>query len=215
MLSIVATPIGNLKDITFRAVETLKDADYILCEDTRHSRKLLDAYDIKTPLKSFHKFSEAKHEEKVIADLKEGKRVALISDAGTPLISDPGSRLVKRCVAEGLPVTPVPGPCAAITALSASGLDCDRFLFVGFLPKKAGGLKRELEKIMQGDATAIAYESAKRIHKVLKIIEEIDPDYPLVIARELTKKFEEFRRGNASQLLTQNFKGELVILFTK
>lgn len=212
MLYLVATPIGNLKDITYRAVEILRDCDYILCEDTRHSRTLMREYEIDTPLKSFHKFSEAKKEDAIIQDLKNGLTIALISDAGTPCISDPGSRLVRRCIDEEIQPQPVPGPCAAVAALIGSGKETERFQFVGFLPKKQGRLLRELTEYLEAPYTTICYESAKRIHKVLKLIDEAAPSHEIVIARELTKKYEEFRRGTAKELMEQSFKGELVIL---
>lgn len=136
MLFLVATPIGNLSDITFRAIETLKSCDYILCEDTRHSRPLLTHYDIQKPLKSFHKFNEALKEDHIIKDLQDGMKIALVSDAGTPGISDPGLKLVQRCREEGIDVVAIPGACAAIIALSCSGFDTNRFQFFGFLPKK-------------------------------------------------------------------------------
>lgn len=217
MLFLVATPIGNLEDITFRAINTLKTCDYILCEDTRHSGRLLKHYEITKPLKSFHKFNEAKREEMLVTDLKAGLHVALISDAGTPCLSDPGSRLVARCVREGIQVIPIPGACAAISALIASGFDTDAFRFYGFLPKKQGQLTTQLKKILEDQTTAICYESPHRILKVLKILAELDPECPVVIARELTKKFEEFIRGTAQAILTtystKTFKGELVVLF--
>jgi 16S rRNA (cytidine1402-2'-O)-methyltransferase len=138
MLYLVATPIGNLGDFSFRAIETLKSSDYILCEDTRRSRQLLNHFDIQKPLKSYHKFKEMAALSSIITDLQDGKTISLISDAGTPCIADPGSRLVKRCVELGIPVISIPGACAAIVALTSSGLDTDRFQFFGFLPRKAG-----------------------------------------------------------------------------
>lgn len=216
MLYLVATPIGNLEDITFRALNTLRYCDYILCEDTRHSGRLLKHFEITKPLKSFHKFNEAKREEMLISDLKSGINVAMISDAGTPCLSDPGSRLVARCAQEGITVVPIPGPCAAIAALTASGFNTDNFHFYGFLPKKSGQLTTKLQLILAGSATAICYESPHRILKVLKILAELDPECPVVIARELTKKFEQFHRGSSLSLLQSCTlkppKGELVLL---
>lgn len=218
MLFLVATPIGNLEDITLRALNTLKSCDYILCEDTRHSGRLLKHFEITKPLKSFHKFNEAKREEMLISDLKSGMTVALISDAGTPCLSDPGSRLVARCVNEGIIVTPIPGACAAIAALIASGFPTDTFSFHGFLPKKQGQLTSRLKLILETPVTAICYESPHRIAKVLKILAELDPECPVVIARELTKKFEQFLRGTALTLLhsctLKPPKGELVLLIS-
>ncbi len=216
MLYLVATPIGNLSDITYRAVEILKSCDYILCEDTRHSLHLLQHYSIQKPLKSFHKFSEASKEDEVITDLKNGRIIALISDAGTPGISDPGTRLVQRCVQEGVTVQSIPGACAAITALSASGLDTDIFQFIGFLPKKKQELRSLLQEIGAYKGTTVCYESPNRLEEVLKTIDELFPDKNLVVARELTKKFEEIQRGNASALLKywedKDIKGEIVLL---
>lgn len=216
MLYLVATPIGNLADMTYRAVEVLKSCDYILCEDTRHSLPLLKRYEIQKPLRSLHKFNEAAREEQVLADLREGKIVGLISDAGTPGIADPGSRMVVRCVEEGLDVQAVPGPCAAIVALTASGLDTERFQFVGFLPKKKGELKMLLGEVLNYRGTTVCYESPHRIEESLREIAEIAPTRKIVIARELTKRFEEFLRGTAGELLGmlegRSLKGEITLL---
>lgn len=216
MLFLVATPIGNLQDITFRAIETLKNSDYILCEDTRHSLTLLKHYGVEKPLKSFHKFSEVAKEDFVIEDLKSGKQVALISDAGTPGISDPGALIVKRCAEENIPVTSIPGPCAAITALTCSGLDTNLFQFFGFLPKKTKELKSTLGSILDYSGTTICYESPFRLLEVLKTLVELSPNRPIVICRELTKKFEEIKRGTAEELITHfeahPLKGEIVLL---
>jgi 16S rRNA (cytidine1402-2'-O)-methyltransferase len=218
VLYLVATPIGNLKDITFRAIEALQSADYILCEDTRHSLILLKHYNIQKPLVSFHKFNEAAKEDAIMHDLAEGKTICLISDAGTPGISDPGSRLVKRCITEGIKLSVIPGPCAAITALCISGLDTDHFQFYGFLPKQSGALKKALEEILKYPFTTICYESPERIRKVLETILSLDADRQLVVGRELTKKFEEVLRGKAEELLhlyaEKKFKGEIVLLFS-
>lgn len=218
MLYLVATPIGNLKDITYRAVETLNSCDYILCEDTRHSQILLKHYNIQKPLKSFHKFSEASKEEQIIQDLLENKNICLISDAGTPGISDPGTRLVKRCVELGIPVSTIPGPCAAVAALSISGLDTDCFQFYGFLPKSDKALKEILLEILSSQSTSICYESPERIARVLETIHKMDAERHLVIGREITKKFEEFLRGTAQQILNhqgeKKFKGEIVLMFS-
>lgn len=216
MLYLVATPIGNLKDITFRAVEVLGSCSLILCEDTRHSRKLAGHYAISTPLKSFHKFNEAKMETAVINLLKKGESIALVSDAGTPGISDPGARLVKLCRENNLAVTSIPGPCAAIAALTISGLDTGRFQFVGFLPKKKGELKQKLQECCSYPGTTIAYESPHRLKNVLKAIHEIAPSHPLAVGRELTKIYEEMRFGCAAELLKHwlenEVKGEIVLL---
>ncbi len=218
MLYLVGTPIGNLGDISYRAVMTLDFCDYILCEDTRHSRPMLSHYGISKPLKSFHKFSEASKEDKIILDLLNGKNIALITDAGTPGISDPGTRLVKRCQDEGFSVTAVPGACAAILALTLSGLDTERFQFFGFLPKKTGELKKNLIEILLYTGTTVCYETANRLPKTLKQIDELNHERIVVVARELTKKFEEVRQGTPSELLkywkSHPLKGEIVLLIS-
>jgi 16S rRNA (cytidine1402-2'-O)-methyltransferase len=216
VLYLVATPIGNLKDITLRAIETLHSCDYILCEDTRHSLILLKHISIQKPLVSFHRFSEASKEDQVIQDLISGKTICLISDAGTPGISDPGARLVQRCAKEEIEVIPIPGACAAITAICASGLNTDRFQFVGFLPRQTNALKNTLKEILLYPAATISYESPERIEKVLRLIHELAPNRQIVIGRELTKKFEEFLRGTAKSILDEHgekkFKGEIVLM---
>lgn len=218
MLYLVATPIGNLADITFRAIEILKSCDYILCEDTRHSRTLLSHYGIEKSLKSFHKFSETSQEAGLISDLKQGLHLALITDAGTPGISDPGTRLVQACVEEKIPVVAIPGACAAITALSCSGMTTERFQFVGFLPRKEGALRTSLLDILSYPGTTVTYESPNRIENVLKCLDSLATDRKLTIARELTKKFEELIRGTASEILHQwhdrSIKGEIVLLIS-
>lgn len=219
MLYVVATPIGNLSDITFRAIDTLKSCDYILCEDTRHSKVLLSHYEISKPLHSFHKFSEAAKQDKILDDLNNGLNICLISDAGTPGISDPGMKLVQACTENGIPVTPIPGPCAAITALCCSGLNTEKFQFIGFLPKKAGELKRALQDILPYDGTTVCYESPSRLIDVLECLQELAPERLLVVARELTKKFEELRRGVASELIKlwkdTTVKGEIVLMIAQ
>lgn len=219
MLYLVATPIGNLSDITYRAVETLQTCDYILCEDTRHSTILLRKYEIRKPLVSYHKFNESFRRDRILEDLTAGKHIALISDAGTPGISDPGADIVALCVEKGLPVTAVPGPCAAIQALSCSGLGTDQFQFLGFLSRKEGEIKQSLLQILSYPGTTVCYESPHRIITVLELIQEIDPLRQLVVARELTKKFEEIVRGTAGELLSywkdDPVKGEIVLLFSK
>lgn len=219
MLYIVATPIGNLSDISFRAVKVLQECHYILCEDTRHSLPLLAHYSIVKPLKSFHKFCEASKQEAIIHDLLQGNTIALISDAGTPGISDPGSKLIQACKEKDIPVVPIPGPCAAITALSGSGLDMDRFQFCGFLPKKSQELRRTLQEILPYPGTTICYESPNRLLEVLAILHELAPQRLLVVARELTKKFEEIRRGTAECLLDywkiHPLKGEIVLMISR
>ncbi|MFI0434247.1 MAG: 16S rRNA (cytidine(1402)-2'-O)-methyltransferase [Parachlamydiaceae bacterium] len=216
MLYLVATPIGNLTDITFRAVELLKNCDYILCEDTRHSGILLNHYGIHQPLKSFHKFNETFRTDSVLEDLRLGKVICLISDAGTPGICDPGSALVKICVEHNIPVSAAPGPCAAIHALICSGLETERFQFYGFLGRKESELKKDIQSILHYCGTTICYESPHRLLNTLDVINKMQPERLLVIGRELTKKFEEIVRGKALTLIEhwQNhpLKGELVLL---
>ncbi len=218
MLYLVATPIGNLADISFRAVDTLKKCDYILCEDTRHSHILLDHYGIQTSLKSFHRFNEVSAEDAIIVDLKEGKSIALISDAGTPLISDPGHKIVMRCQNDGIAITAIPGPCAVIEALILSGFPAEQFQFIGFLPKKEKELQMTLSQALFYPGTTIAYESPHRIEETLKQIACIAPERKLSLARELTKIHEEILRGTSVELL-EHFKknplrGELVLLIS-
>lgn len=202
-----------------RALELLRASDYILCEDTRHSLKLLSHYDIQKPLRSYHQHNEQYKLTEVIEDLKAGKTIALISDAGTPGISDPGTILVKACREQGLDVQGIPGACAAILALSASGLDTDRFQFMGFLPRKAGELKTCLQEALVYPGTTIFYESPQRIETTLKQIHELSPKRPLAIARELTKRHEEHLSGTAEQLLARwtddETKGEFVLMISK
>lgn len=216
MLYLVATPIGNLSDMTFRSIEILKSVDYILCEDTRHSLSLLRHYAIHKPLKSYHKFSSANREQEIVEDLCGGKNIALISDAGTPGISDPGAQLVKACIEKGIIVSSIPGACAVITALSCSGLDTDRFQFCGFLPRKAGELRHLLNEMLLYPGTSICYESPLRLDHTLKCLQELSPERQFAICRELTKKHEEIHRGSAQELLEQwkegRFRGEIVLL---
>lgn len=218
MLYLVATPIGNLKDITLRALEILKECDYILCEDTRYTAILLKHFEIKKPLESFHKFNEKLKENKIILDLKNGLTVALVSDAGTPGISDPGAKLVQACIQEEIQVTSIPGPCAAVVALSCSGLASDRFQFFGFLPRKAGELKTVLQEILTYPSTTVCYESPHRLLKVLEAIHQLAPERRLVVARELTKKHEELNRGTALEQInhfqSNVLKGEIVLLIS-
>lgn len=218
MLYLIATPIGNLQDISFRALETLKICDYILCEDTRHSRILLQHYEINKPLVSFHKFSEASKESEVLDDLKKGLNIALISDAGTPGIADPGTRLVQKCHELELPVSAVPGPCAAVMALTLSGFDTDRFQFIGFLPRKNEELREALLEIFNYPGTSVAYESPQRLIDTLLAVKAIDSKKEVAIARELTKKFEQIQKGSVDELLafwqSHEVKGELVLIFS-
>lgn len=212
MFYLIPTPIGNLGDLTYRAQEVMQECAYLLCEDTRHSRRLLNAYNIDVPLKSYHKFNEASRIEHVLADLKRGLHIGLLSDAGTPTISDPGERLVAACHEAGLPVSPLPGPCAAITALSASGLPCARFQFLGFLTKKKEKRKKVLAEALAYPGTTIFYESPHRIVSTLEMLAELDPTRTVVIARELTKKFETIVRGTPEELAALTLKGEIVVM---
>lgn len=218
MLYLVATPIGNLGDITYRAVETLKRVSCVLCEDTRHTRQLFDRYAITTQMRSFHRFNEASREQVVLDELRQGLDIALVSDAGTPGIADPGSRLVARCIAEALPVTALPGACAAVVALSSSGLDTSRFQFFGFLPRQAGALRTAFAELLAYSGTTICYESPHRLIDTLKLLQELAPLRQIAIARELTKKFEQLSLGTPTQLLQlwagRQVKGEIVLLIS-
>lgn len=218
MLYLISTPIGNLGDFSFRSVETLKKCDYILCEDTRHSRGLLNHYEIQVPLHAFHKFNEAKAEERVIEDLKKGMTIALISDAGTPLIADPGQELVARCQKEGIAVSAIPGACAIVDALVLSGLAPCPFQFIGFLPKKEKELHEVLSKIIFYQGTSIAYESPHRIEETLSALQQLAPERKLCIARELTKLHEECLIGTPGELIAHFQKhpprGEIVLLIS-
>ncbi|QRN04991.1 16S rRNA (cytidine(1402)-2'-O)-methyltransferase [Legionella sp. MW5194] len=219
-LYIVATPIGNLDDISLRAINTLKQVDTVLAEDTRHSGKLLHALGIDKPLISHHAHNEGRHSENLIAALLNGKSFALISDAGTPLISDPGFELVRQARAHGIEVVPIPGPCAVITALSAAGVPCDTFTFLGFLPAKQQARREQLKTISRSLHTTVIYESTHRIHDCIDDIEEVfGPDYAFVLAKELTKAFEQFIHAHAPAirqwLMEDNArsKGEFVLIF--
>lgn len=215
-LYIVATPIGNLEDITFRAVRILKEADLIAAEDTRHSRKLLSHFGISRPLTSYFDHNKELKGSYLLEKLAEGLSVALISDAGTPCISDPGYQLVRDAVAAGITVVPIPGPSAAITALSASGLPTDRFTFEGFLPSRQGKRRERLALLKDGEGVLIFYESPNRLLATLADMVEIFGDREAVVARELTKIHEEFVRGRLSQVAERyregKVRGEVVIL---
>lgn len=215
-LYLVPTPLGALKDITLNALDVLAACDYILCEDTRCSRVLLDHYKIQTPTRSYHKLNEAASEEALVNDLRQGLRIALISDAGTPGLADPGERLVARCIQEELFVTALPGPCACITALVQSGLSTSRFQFVGFLPKKTHACRKLLAELLEYPGTTVCYETPHRLCAVLSLCEELAPKRQLVVLREMTKKFEERQIGTPSDLLKvweeRAVKGEIVLL---
>ena len=211
---LVATPIGNLKDITYRAIETLNFVDIIYCEDTRTSLKLLNHYSIKKPLKSVHLFNEKEIAEEIVNTALQGQNVAVISDAGLPIISDPGSLVVKLAVEKDVDVVPIPGANAALTALIASGIDATKFLFVGFLNHKVTKKKEELKKLVNNEATIILYEAPHKLLDTLNILNELYSDRQIVLARELTKLHEEFLRGTPKEILeiAENLKGEMVII---
>jgi 16S rRNA (cytidine1402-2'-O)-methyltransferase len=215
-LYLVGTPIGNLEDITFRAIRILKEADQIACEDTRHSLKLLNHYDIHKPLVSYHEHNELTRAPELVLAMEQGAKVALVSDAGTPLVSDPGHRLVTLCLRHKIPVIPVPGPSALLASLSASGLPNEEFLFVGFLPARGAERKRALERLRIEDRTIIFYESPHRIEETLVDAREILGDRHACLAREVTKLHEEFRRGTLSEisasLLERPARGEITLL---
>jgi 16S rRNA (cytidine1402-2'-O)-methyltransferase len=215
-LYIVATPIGNLEDITLRAKRILGEVDLIAAEDTRHTRKLLSHLDIHTPLTSFSQHHEKGKSHKVVEMLKEGKDVALVSDAGTPCISDPGYPLLIAALDEGIDVVPVPGTSAVITALSAAGLPTDRFTFIGFLPEKPGKRKKVLEGLADYDHTLVFYLSKWKAEKQIAEMLEILGDREAVLARELTKIHEQFLRGSlssiAASLASNPPKGEIVLI---
>lgn len=212
----VPTPIGNLEDITLRAIRTLREASRIACEDTRHTGRLLKALGIENRLLSLHAHNENQRAERVIESLRSGESIALVSDAGSPAISDPGVRLVRQVLDAGFPVEGLPGACAAITALIASGLPTDEFHFVGFLPVKSGRRNRELERLQNLPTTLVLYESTYRIEKLIGELEARFPLQPVVVARELTKKYENFYRGTPSIVLEAmkqgSLKGEFVVL---
>lgn len=212
-LYIVATPIGSLKDITIRALEVLSGVDIVLCEDTRHSAKLLNAYGIKAKLMPYHDHNGENMRPYVVDKLREGLSLALISDAGTPLIADPGFKLVRDLAKEGFTVTPIAGASALITALSVAGLPTDCFLFDGFLPSKQQARLTRLEKLKSIDATLVFYESANRLNETLQDALSILGEREAVVARELTKMHEELRRGTLSTLITEDdLKGEIVLI---
>ncbi|MDX1824392.1 MAG: 16S rRNA (cytidine(1402)-2'-O)-methyltransferase [Thiohalomonadales bacterium] len=218
-LYVVATPIGNLGDMTQRAIEVLRDATLIAAEDTRHTRQLLQQFDITTECTALHEHNERKVTAGILMRLAQGDSIALVSDAGTPLLSDPGFHLVREAVAQGLTVIPVPGPSAVMTALSAGGLPTDRFCFEGFLPSKTTARCRRLEALQQVTSTLVFFEAPHRILATLQDMQTIfGAERKVVLARELTKRFETFLRGNLAELLhtvsadENQQKGEMVIL---
>jgi 16S rRNA (cytidine1402-2'-O)-methyltransferase len=215
-LYLVATPIGNLEDITLRALRTLKECDVVAAEDTRRTGQLLKHFGIARPMVSYFQFNEARRSEEIIERLRRGEKVALVTDAGSPGISDPGERVVRAARAAGLRVEPVPGPCALVAALTASGLPAEEFHFIGFLPHKSGQRRRELERLKGFAGTLVLYESPYRIEKLMGELKEVFPGRTVVLARELTKKFEEYLRGTPEELLEvvqkRRLKGEFVVL---
>jgi 16S rRNA (cytidine1402-2'-O)-methyltransferase len=215
-LYLVATPIGNLEDISARALRTLRECDMVAAEDTRHTGLLLRHFGISRPLISIFRFNEARRSEEILERLERGERIALVTDAGSPGVSDPGERVVRAALGRGFRVEPIPGPCALIAALTGSGLPCDEFHFAGFLPHKSGQRRRRLEALRGVPGTLVLYESPFRIERLLEELHGLMPEREVVIARELTKKFEEYLRGKAADLLARirerPLKGELVVL---
>jgi 16S rRNA (cytidine1402-2'-O)-methyltransferase len=212
-LVVCPTPIGNLEDVTLRVLSALREADVVACEDTRRTRVLLDRYGVAARLVSYHEHNEERRAAELVERLREGQVVALVSDAGMPLVSDPGYVLVRACVGAGLPVEVLPGPSAAITALVASGLPADEWRFAGFLPRKKGELRRTLS---EPGGTLVAFESPRRLPATLALLAELDPDRQAAVCRELTKAHEEVVRGSAAELAERYAgrppKGEVVLV---
>jgi 16S rRNA (cytidine1402-2'-O)-methyltransferase len=212
-LVVCPTPIGNLEDVTLRVLSALRDADLVACEDTRRTRTLLDRYGVKAKLVSYHEHNEAKRAPELVGRMSEGATVALVSDAGMPLVSDPGYVLVRACVAAGLPVEVLPGPSAALAALVASALPSDRWRFAGFLPRKQGELRRVLS---EEGGTLVAFEAPGRVPATLAVLAEIDPGREVAVCRELTKVHEEVVRGTAAELAARYEgappRGEVVLV---
>ncbi|MCX6976646.1 MAG: 16S rRNA (cytidine(1402)-2'-O)-methyltransferase [Verrucomicrobia bacterium] len=218
MLTLIPTPIGNLGDITLRAIESLQNADLIACEDTRHSGNLLRHLKISKPLVSYHEHNEARRTAELLEDLANGKKIALISDAGMPGISDPGHRLLRACIERGLPYTILPGPSAVLTALIGSGFPAEQFFYGGFLPVKSGGRERDLRAAAAREVTSVFFESPHRLLKSLAVCAQFFPQQKICVARELSKQFEEYRIGFPPDLLAhysaKSVKGEIVLLIT-
>ena len=213
-LYIVATPIGNLEDITLRAIRILKEVDMIAAEDTRHTLKLLNHLEISKPLISYHRHNEDIKTDILIKKLQQGKQIALVSDAGTPGICDPGEEVIKKCIKEDIPVVPIPGACAMINALICSGLDTKEFVFIGFLPLNKKNRKEKLEEIKNITKTIILYEAPHKLDTTLKDLKEIIGDRKIILARELTKIHEEYIRENIDILIerAKELKGEIVLI---
>lgn len=219
-LYVVSTPIGNLEDITLRALRILREADVVACEDTRQTQKLLDHLAVETKTLSYHEHNEAARTRQLVRRLRDGENVALVTDAGTPLVSDPGYRLVRAAIDARIPVVPIPGASAALSALAAAGLATDEFRFCGFLSPKSGQRRRKLEALAPETCTLVFYEAPHRILDTLSDVEEIMGTRPVVVARELTKLHEEFLRGTAAEIRTQlaarpSVKGEITLLIGK
>ncbi len=218
MLYVVGTPIGNLDDITLRALQVLKAVDLIAAEDTRHSGNLLRHFEIRKPLVSLHEHNEAMRTAELVERLAGGENVALITDAGMPGISDPGARLIRACIERALEFTIIPGVSAVLTALVGSGFSLEEFCYRGFLPPKSGGRERELRAAAEREETTVFFESPHKIAKTLAACAEIMPERQLCVARELTKKFEEFRRGTAEELRAhyeeRPAKGEITLVIS-
>jgi len=217
-LYVVATPIGNLEDITLRALRILKEADLIVCEDTRHTMKLLSHFDFSKRLVSYHQHNEITRAPEIVIELEQGAQVALVSDAGTPTVSDPGYRLVSLCVRHGIPVVPVPGASAFVAALAASGMPTGEFVFAGFLPARQTARRKSLRALADEPRTLIFYEAPHRVIDTLEDALEILGNRPAVLAREITKAFEEFQRGHIVELLAAAQKkaprGEITLLIS-
>jgi len=215
-LYLVATPIGNLEDITMRALRTLRECDTVAAEDTRRTGQLLHYFGISKPLLSCFQFNEARRSQEIVERLRQGQKIALVSDAGSPGISDPGERVVRAAIAAGLRVEPVPGPSALVAALTASGLPTAEFHFAGFLPHKAGQRRKRLEQLAGIPGTLALYESPYRVQRLLGEMQEVFPERQVVLAREVTKKFEEYLRGRPGELMQalagRSLKGEFVAL---
>jgi 16S rRNA (cytidine1402-2'-O)-methyltransferase len=215
MLAICATPIGNLEDVTLRVLHELREADLVLCEDTRHTRRLLDRHGIRARLRSYHEHNETARTAEVLPLLRAGERIALVSDAGLPGISDPGARLVGSALDAGVPVTVLPGPSAVETALVASGFAADRYQFLGFLPRGERALRGTWEELSRWPWPAVAFESPRRLPATLRSLATVDPDRRLAVCRELTKRHEQIARGGASELAVEFAeppKGEITLV---
>jgi len=215
-LYIVSTPIGNLQDITLRALEVLRSVDLVACEDTRHTKILLDRYRISKPTLSYFEYNKIRRTDRILRALREGKNIALVSDAGTPGISDPGSRVIRSCIEQGISVSAIPGPSALLTALVVSGKPTHKYTFEGFLSNKPGTRRNRLKLLKEESRTTIIYESPHRLTKLLEDIDEVYGDVEIVCARELTKKFEEILRGSVRGLL-EHFRanaprGEFIVI---